>query len=107
MTEGRNVLRRGAKVCAMAAVLGISFAFATSAHAASAAWMAEANDNEELLDGGAPPTGKSTWGTSVMLAAPGTLTVRAYDLGVPNTLMDRLESLSFSVSNSTSILGSH
>jgi len=107
MTKGMNGLRRCAKLCAMAAVLGLSFTFASAAHASSAAWMAEANDNEELLDGGAPPAGKTTWGTSVQLAGPGTLTVRAYDLGVEMTLMDRLESLSFSVSNSSSILGSH
>lgn len=110
MTKGmtRNVLRRCGKLCVLAAAaFGLSMTFATAAHASSAAWMAEADADEELLDGGAPPPGKKTWGTSVQLAGPGTLTVRAYDLGVELTLMDRLQSLSFSVSNSTSILGSH
>jgi hypothetical protein len=69
--------------------------------------MAESDGSEELLDGGAPPAGKTNWGTSVLLAGPGTLTVRAYDLGVEGTLMDSLKSLSFNVSNSTSLLGSH
>jgi hypothetical protein len=103
-----NMLRRCGKLFTMAAaVFGLSMTFASAAHASSAAWMAEADSNEELIDGGAPPAGKKTWGTSVQLATPGTLTVRAYDLGVEMTLMDRLQSLSFSVSNSTSILGSH
>jgi hypothetical protein len=104
----RTALRRFGELCAMATVVtGLSFSFAPAAHAASAAWMAEADDNAELLDGGAPPPGRTTWGSSVLLAGAGTLTVQAYDLGVPMTLMDRLESLSFSVSNSTSMLGSH
>jgi hypothetical protein len=110
MTKGmtRNVLRRCGKLCALAAAaFGLSMTFASAAHASSAAWMAEAEPDEELIDGGAPPAGRTTWGTSVQLAGPGTLTVRAYDLGVEMTLMDRLDSLSFSVSNSTSILGSH
>jgi hypothetical protein len=108
MIEGATVFRRCARLCAMTiAAIGLSLTFASAAHASAAAWMAEADPNEELIDGGAPPAGKSTWGTSVQVAGPGTLTVRAYDLGVEMTLMDRLESLSFSVSNSTSILGSH
>lgn len=108
MTKGktRDLLRRYGKLFAMTAV-ALSWAFASAAHASQAAWLAEADADEELLDGGGPPAGKTTWGTSVQLAGPGTLTVRAYDLGVEMTLMDRLDSLSFSVSNSTSILGSH
>jgi hypothetical protein len=104
----RTALRRSGKLCALVAgVTGFFLSATPTAHATQAAWMAEADANDELLDGGAPPVGKTTWGTSVQLAGPGTLTVRAYDLGVPMTLMERLDSLSFSVSSSTSVLGAH
>lgn len=110
MTEGkvRSARRRWSELCAMVvAVAGLSLSLIPAAHATQAAWALEADENAEMLDGGAPPPGRTNWGSSVLLAGPGTLTVQAYDLGVPMTLMDRLESLSFSVSNSTSILGSH
>ena len=101
----RAMLRRGCAVAAAATAL--SFSFAPAAHAAQSAWMAEVDDSAELIDGGAPPPGKTSWGSSVQFSGPGKLTVQAYDLGVPMTLMERLDSLSFSVANSTTMLGSH
>ncbi|MEJ0036273.1 MAG: hypothetical protein WDO68_09330 [Gammaproteobacteria bacterium] len=110
MIEGstRGGLRRSMKLGAISAVaMALSLSLAPAAHAAQAAWMAEADENAEVLDDGASPEGKTTWGSSVQFSGPGKLTVSAYDLGVANTLMERLDSLSFSVSNSTNLLGSH
>lgn len=104
----RTALRRCGELGAMTvAAMALSFSLVPAAHAAQAAWMAEMDENEELLDGGAPPAGKNTWGSSVQSSGPGKLTVQAYDLGVPMTLMERLDSLSFSVANSTTMLGAH
>jgi len=77
-----------------------------AAHAAQAAWMSEVEADGEVLDAGAPPDGQTNWGSRVQFSGAGKLTVSAYDLGVAGTLMGPLEALSFSVSNSTSLLGS-
>ena len=101
MTKG---MRLGAMT---AAAMALTFSLAPTAHAAAAAWMAEAEEGAEILDGGGPPEGKTTWGNNYSISGAGTLTVRAYDLGVAGTLMERLDSLSFSVAHSSTILGSH
>ena len=100
---------KGIRWCATAAAaLSLSFALAPAAHAAQAAWMSEdASEAADLLDAGVAPDGKTNWGSSLKFSGAGKLTVSSYDLGVPMTLMDRLDSLSFSVSNATSILASH
>jgi hypothetical protein len=99
---------RGIRWGARAAALAMSFALAPATHAAQAAWMTEeASEARDVFDAGVPPEGKTTWGSTVTVSSAGVLTVSAYDLGVPMTLMDRLQSLSFSVSNASSILGSH
>ena len=99
---------KGIRWVAPAVALAVSSALAPAAHAATAAWMTEdASEAREVLDAGVPPEGKTTWGSSLKFSGAGVLTVSAYDLGVPNTLMDRLQSLTFNVSNATSILGSH
>ena len=110
MTKGRerSVFRRCGSLGAMAAALALSVTLAPAAHASQAAWLpSETNEFGDLIDSGAPPEGKTTWGSSLRLAGPGKLTVSAYDLGVEGTLMPPVTGLSFSVSSSTSLLGSH
>jgi hypothetical protein len=105
----RGAFRRCGNGLATAAVTAVlSSFFVPAAHAADAAWMSEeASEAAAVLNNGVAPDGKTTWGQTLQISGPGKLTVSAYDLGVPMTLMDRLDSLSFSISNSTSIFGSH
>lgn len=112
MTDGTNrrVSHRCGRLGAAAAATMALFSLSPAAHAAQAAWAAaEVDENGDLLDSGAPPEGKTTWGESLKFTSAGKLTVSAYDLGVAGTLMGPLavDGLSFSVSNSTSLLGWH
>src|SRR6185369_306447 len=109
MIEGmtRTWLRRCGGLGAMTATAMALAAFAPAAHAAQAAWMAEVDEDAEIVDGGGTPDGQRDWSRNYSFSGAGTLTVQAYDLGVPNTLMERLDSLSFSVAKSSTILGSH
>lgn len=108
MIEGmtRTVLRRCGGLGAMTAA-ALSLSFAQGAHAAQASWMAEVDPDAEIVDGGGTPDGQKNWSRNYSFSGAGTLTVQAYDLGVPMTLMERLDSLSFSVAHSSTILGSH
>jgi hypothetical protein len=104
----RSVFRRCASPGAIVAAMALSFTLSPAAHAAQAAWLpSETNEFGDLIDSGAPPDGRTTWGSSLKFSGPGKLTVSAYDLGVEGTLMPPVTGLSFSVTNSTSLLGSH
>jgi hypothetical protein len=113
LRQQEDIMTKGIQWGAPAAALVLSFALAPGAEAATAAWTSsawlteEASEARDVLDAGVPPEGKTTWGSSVKFSSAGVLSVSAYDLGVPMTLMDKLQSLSFSVSNATSILGTH
>jgi hypothetical protein len=86
--------------CALAlGAVVLSSAFVPAAHAAAG--------EAQLIAAGSMLGGKQSWGADLNVSGAGKLTVQAYDLGVRSTIVDRLDSLSFSVSNSTSMFGSH
>jgi hypothetical protein len=65
-----------------------------------------ANADTVLLSSGASlATGRQTLTSELNVQSGGMLTVQVTDLGVPMTLVEKLGSLSFSVANSTGVLG--
>lgn len=101
MTEGtRSAERSRARWwVAAAGAVALSCAFVPTAQAAL--------DEPELLAAGAVLGGKQSWSSELNISGQGKLTVQAYDLGVPRTLVAPLDALSFSVSNSTNVFASH
>jgi hypothetical protein len=89
-----------------AAAAAVALLLTPVAHAGQAAWMSQVEADGTVLDDGSAPDGQSNWGSRLKVSGAGKLTVSAHDLGVAGTLMGPLDALSFSVSNSTSLLGS-
>jgi hypothetical protein len=59
-----------------------------------------------LLATGSALGGKQTWTSDLDIDSPGILTMRVSDLGVPFTIIERLDSLSFSVMSPTGVVAS-
>jgi hypothetical protein len=91
--------------------LGIAFRRYSAACALVLAAMAlvpAAHAESVLLASGASlSSGKQSWTSELAIQSAGRLTVQVTDLGVPLTIVERLQSLSFSVANNTSVLGSY
>jgi hypothetical protein len=93
MTERSNWIRKLGTGCALAIA---ALALAPAAQA----------DSVLLASGSSLTTGRQTWVTELNVQSGGMLSVQVTDLGVPMTIIDRLGSLSFSVTNSSGVLGS-
>jgi hypothetical protein len=91
--------------------LGVAFRRYSAACALALAALAQAPaahaESLLLASGASLSSGKQAWTSEVAVQSAGRLTVQVTDLGVPLTIVERLQSLSFSVSNSTSVLGSY
>jgi hypothetical protein len=86
--------RRYGAMCALAIA---AVAVVPSAHA----------DPMLLASGSSLANGPQSWTSGIEVTGAGRLTVQVSDLGVPLTIVERLQSLSFSISNSTSVLNSY
>jgi hypothetical protein len=65
-----------------------------------------ANAAVVLTEGTVLSSGRQTWTAGFTVAGPGSLAVHVDDLGVEQTIIDRLSALSFSVTSSTGVLAS-
>jgi hypothetical protein len=86
----KRVIRKWGAVCSLAAVAVVA---TSTVHA-----------EPILLSAGSMLGGKQTWTSELNIQSSGLLSLNVTDLGVPFTIVDRLDTLSFSISDADGVL---